>query len=186
MTQYRAAVIGLGWTGLLYDLAPRIPDRFDIDDVDRHTPPLDVHRKFYHHNHPGEEGNPTSYAQALWNRPEVKLVAGADRDKKRLQAFSERYGIKALYTSASEMLRQEKPAIVAVCTNTVYRADLTCLADILDYLAGGLDEPKNSGRRVAVALEVEIALKQSSAQGGVRVDLPLADRTLGLHYDWFR
>ena len=22
MTQYRAAVIGLGWTGLLYDLAP--------------------------------------------------------------------------------------------------------------------------------------------------------------------
>jgi predicted dehydrogenase len=365
MTQYRAAVIGLGWTGLLYDLAPRIPDRFDIDDVDRPTPQLDVHRKFYHHNHPGEEGNPTSYAQALWNRPEVKLVAGADRDKKRLQAFSERYGIKALYTSASEMLRQEKPDIVAVCTNTVYRADLTCLAvewgakailtekpmahtlaeadrmvetcaeenvplccgaistthpsfarakelvesgaigqlvsieaggpfaqhqnwsyflndhpswvigtgdssrresgsseftgqgmmvttdgmvvhfrkgapgvrlsgsageisfdfhrawklwqevdtldskqrvempwpkpqfvppygavyclaDILDCLAGGLDEPKNSGRRVAVALEVEIALKQSSAQGGVRVDLPLADRTLGLHYDWFR
>ncbi len=49
-----------------------------------------------------------------------------------------------------------------------------------------LDEPKNSGRRVAAALEVEIGLKQSSAHRGVRVDLPLEDRSLGLHYDWFR
>jgi predicted dehydrogenase len=60
------------------------------------------------------------------------------------------------------------------------------LADIMDCLAGSLDEPKNSGRRVAMALEVEIALKQSSALGGQRVDLPLADRSLGLHYEWFR
>ena len=365
MTQYRAAVIGLGWMGMLYDLAQRIPDQFDIDDIDRPTPPLNIHRKFYHHEHPGEEGLPTSYAEALWNRPEVELVAGADRDEKRLRAFSERYDIQALYTNAEEMLRQEKPDIVAVCTNTRYRADLTCLAveygtkgiltekpmvhtlaeadrmvqncseasvplccgaittthpsfarakelvqsgaigqlisieasgpsaqhqnwsyflssqpawvvgtgdtprresgsdeftgqgmmvtkdglvvhfrkgapgvrlsgtsgeiafdyhrawrlwqevdtpdgkqrveipwpkpqfvppygavyclaDIMDCLAGALDEPKNSGQRVAVALEVEIALKQSSAQGGARIDLPLADRSLGLHYDWFR
>ena len=40
------------------------------------------------------------------------------------------------------------------------------LADVMDCLAGNLDEPKNSGRRVAVALEVEIAIKLSSAQGG--------------------
>ena len=56
----------------------------------------------------------------------------------------------------------------------------------MDCLAGELDEPKNSGRRVAVALEVEIALKQSSAQRSARVDLPLEDRSLGLNYDWFR
>jgi len=365
MAQYRAVVIGLGWMGMLYDLAGRIPDRFDIDDVDRPTPPLNIHRKFYHHEHPGEEGLPTSYAEALWNRPEVELVAGADRDKKRLKAFSERYGIQGLYTDAEEMLRQENPDIVAVCTNTKYRADLTCLAvkygakgiftekpmvhtleeadrmvqscaeagvplccgaittthpsfarakalvesgvigqlvsieasgpsaqhqnwsyflssppswvvgmgdvprresgsdeftgqgmmvtenglvvhfrkgapgvrlsgtageivfdyqsgwrlwqeidtpggkrrvempwpkpqfvppygavyclaDIMDCLSGKLDEPKNSGRRVAVALEVEIALKQSSAQSSARIDLPLSDRSLGLHYDWFR
>jgi len=365
MAQYRAAVIGLGWMGMLYDLAPRISDRFDIDDIDRPTPTLNIHRKFYHHEHPGEEGLPTSYAEALWNRPEVELVAGADRDEKRLRVFSERYDIQALYTDAEEMLRQEKPDIVAVCTNTKYRADLTCLAveygakgiltekpmvhtlaeadrmvqtcsaagvplccgaittthpsfarakelvqsgaigqiisieangpsaqhqnwsyflnsqpawvvstgdtprresgsdeftgqgmmvtgdglvvhfrkgapgvrlsgtageiafdyhrawrlwqevdtpdgkqrvempwpkpqfvtpygaiyclaDIMDCLAGVLDEPKNSGRRVAMALEVEIALKQSSAQDGVRIDLPLTDRSLGLHYDWFR
>lgn len=365
MAQYRAAVIGLGWMGLLYDLAQRIPDRFDIDDVDRPTPALSIHRKFYHHDHPGEEGLPSSYAEALRSRPEVELIAGADRDPRRLQAFSERYGIQALYTDAVEMLRREKPDIVAVCTNTKYRAEFTCQAvrygakgivtekpmahtleeadrmvracaeagvplscgaittthpsfarakelvqtgaigqlvsieasgpfaqhqnwayflnsrptwvvgtgdaprresgsdefigqgmmvtsdglvvhfrqgapgvrlngaageitydyhtgwklwqdvetpdgtrrvampwpkpqfvppygaiysvtDVMDCLAGTLDEPKNSGRRVATALEVEIALKQSSAQGGVHIDLPLADRSLGLHYDWFR
>jgi predicted dehydrogenase len=60
------------------------------------------------------------------------------------------------------------------------------LNDVMDCLAGTLDEPKNSGRRVAVALEVEVALKQSAAQGGQRVDLPLEDRSLGLNYDWFR
>ena len=60
------------------------------------------------------------------------------------------------------------------------------LNDVIACMEGRLDEPKNSGRRVAVALEVEIALKQSSAQGGARVDLPLEDRSLGLHYDWFR
>ncbi len=60
------------------------------------------------------------------------------------------------------------------------------LNDVMDCLAGKLDEPKNSGRRVAMALEVEIALKLSSSRGGVRVDLPLEDRSLGLNYDWFR
>ena len=60
------------------------------------------------------------------------------------------------------------------------------LADLIDCLEGKFDEPKNSGRRVAVALEVEIALKQSSANGATRVDLPLKDRSLGLHYDWYR
>ena len=37
------------------------------------------------------------------------------------------------------------------------------LADVMDCHAGKLGESKNSGRRVAVALEVEIALKESSA-----------------------
>jgi len=366
MAKYRAGIIGLGWMGMLYDLAPRLRDRFEIDDVDRPTPEVDPHRQTHLWQHPGDEGLPSTYAEALCDRPEVALVAGADRDQKRLQIFSERYGIQKLYTNAEEMLREERLDIVAVATNTKGRAELTCqavecgakgimtekpmvhtlaeadrmvqacaeagvplccgaittthpsfarakelvrtgaigaivsmeaavpfaqhqnwsffldrvpawvigtgdeprresgsdefkgqgllatvggpslhfrtgapgirltgtageiafdpvpggwrmwqdletaagkkrievpwpdpqyvgpygavygLADILDCLAGRLDEPKNSGRRVAVALEVEIALKLSAAQGGVRVDLPLADRSLGLHYDWFR
>ena len=382
MTKYRGGVIGLGWMGMLYDLAARIDDYFDIDDVDRPTPELNIHRKFHYHEHPGNEGTPSTYAEALWDRPEVDLVAGADRDQKRLKSFKERYGAEALYTDAEEMLKKENLDILAICTNTKGRADLTCLAvecgvkgimtekpmahtleeadrmvkacadagvplccgaittthpsfgrakelvtsgaigevvsietsgptsqhqnwsyfvesaptwvigvgdpvrrgpridefgieagvpggpensnefggegmmvtvdglvvhfrkgafpvrvhgtageivhcqyptgwrlwkdvetpgggrrvempwpepqmvgpygavygfaDIFDCLKGKLDEPKNSGRRVAVALEVEIALKQSSAQGSVRVDLPLEDRSPGLNYEWFR
>ena len=375
MAKYRAGVIGLGWMGMLYDMAERIGDFFNIDDADRPTPELEIHRKIYHHDHPGKEGLPTSYSEAFWDRPDVDLVAAADRDPKRLKAFEERYGIKTLYTDAAEMLRTEGLDLVAVATNVKGRADLTCLAvehgakgivtakpmthtleeadrmvkvcadagvplncgaistthpsfakakelatsgaignvvsieaprpgaqhqswsyfldsapvwaigigdterrgtgtdefkgpggsdefagqgmmvteselavyfrpgaphlritgttgeivipamatgfklwqdietsdgvsrvempwpqpqfvgpygaiyglaDVIDCIEGRLDEPKNSGRRVAVAIEVEIALKQSSAQGGARVNLPLEDRSLGLNYDWFR
>ena len=375
MAKYRGVVIGLGWMGLLYDLADRLWDRFEIDDVDRPTPELDLHRRFHHHDHPGTEGIPGSYSEAIWARPDVDLVAAADRDAKRLAAFRQRYGIDAVYTDAAEMLRAERPDIVAVCTNVKDRADLTCLAvecgakgivtekpmchtleeadrmvdacaeagvplscgsvttthpsfaraaeliaggaigdvesieaprpvaqhqnwtyfldsppawvvgagdslvrrprdvnpyrevegsnefdgqgmmvtrnglvvhfragapqlrvtgsqgemvfevveawklwqsmatlagrrlvevpwpapqyvgpyggvytlnDVIDCIEGRLDEPKNSGRRVATAIEVEIALKQSSAAGGARVDLPLEDRSLSLSYDWFR
>lgn len=363
--KYRAGVIGLGWTGLLYDIAERMGDRFEVDDVKRPTPTVDVHRQFYHHTHPGDEGNPTSYAEALWNRPEVELVAGGERDKNRLKIFGDRYGIEALYTDGVEMCRKEKLDIVAICTNTKGRAFLTvkavehgakaiftekpmahtleeadrmvgscaekgiplccgaittthpsfekakeiisagvigeidsieasgptaqhqnwayfldddpawvvgfgdkprresgsnefrgqgllgtksghivhfrpgapgirlhgskgeitfsysagwqlwetrqggrgkelievpwpgpqflppygaiyCLDDILKCLDGKMKEPKNSGRRVAMALEVEIALKESAKRGAARVDLPLSDRSLRLDYDWFR
>ena len=126
--KYRAGIIGLGWTGLLYDLAERVGDRFDVDDVERPTPKLDIHRKFYHHDHPGNEGNPTSYAEALWDRPEVELVAGADRDASRVKPFGDRYGIQRLYTDGIEMLRKEKLDIVAICTNTKGRAFLTVKA----------------------------------------------------------
>ena len=60
------------------------------------------------------------------------------------------------------------------------------LADVIDCLEGRLDEPKNSGRRVGVAIETEIAMKQSSASGGERVTFPLPDRRARLQYDWFR
>lgn len=311
---------------------------------------------------------PSSHAEALSDRPEIESVTAAERDRKRIAAFGERYGVQALYTDAMEMLRQEKPDIIAIATNTKGRADLTCyavacgakgivtekpmaytleeadrmvkactdasvppccgaistshpsfgtakdlvkngaigevlsieaasnknlsqhqnwsyfvdsspawvigwgdlpkresgsnefrgqgmmvtdtglvvhfrkgapavritgteselfhpghysdwplfqnvdmpagrhriemlwpgakmqvgggsiygLADVMDCLAGKLDEPKNSGGRVAVALEVEIAIKLSSAQGGERIDLPLEDCSLGVEYDWHR
>ena len=128
MDKYRAGVIGLGWMGMLYDLAPRLSDHFNVDDLDRPTPDVDAHRRIHHWEHPGNEGLPSTYAEALWDRPEVELVAAADRDTKRLPIFQERYGVDNLYTDAEEMLRQEKLDIVAVTTNTKGRADLTCLA----------------------------------------------------------
>ncbi|MBM3800924.1 MAG: Gfo/Idh/MocA family oxidoreductase [Acidimicrobiia bacterium] len=373
--KYRAGIVGLGWMGFLYDLGKRdyeniggsyTDPKYQIDDPNRPLPAgLDVHRKFYFHNHPGQEGVSNSYAEALWDRPEVALVAGAERNTERLRMFGERYGIDALYTDALEMYRKEKLDIVAVCTNTKGRSFLTvkaveagakgilaekpmtftldeadrmvkacadakvplvggattashpsfakakelvrsgaigevlsiearvpvmsqhqdwsyfldsapawivgfgdkprrkrgstefigqgmvvakdgtvlhirdgapevrlsgrkgeicfhdnrwrlwqdveappakgrvempwpqpqfllpyravyCLEDLIACMEGRMDEPKNSGRRVAVALEVELGLKLSSAQGGQRIDLPLKDRSLGLTYDWFR
>ena len=374
MAKYRGGVIGLGWPGLLYGLGERQGD-WHADDIDRPTPDVDTHRKAHLYDHPGKESNSGSYSEALWDRPEVDLVAGCDRVPRRLEIFGDRYGIDALYTDAGEMLRKENLDIVAICTNVRGRSDLTCLAvehgakgiftekpmahtleeadrmvkactdagvplccgmtstthpsfavakelvnsgaigdvvameavvlaqhqnwsyfvdsepawvigfgdkprretgteagsdeflgrgmmvtadglsvhflfdewsrpqgvpnlriygsageiafsrshkqwrlwqvidtgageqrvempwpepqmvsygaaygfaDIVDCIEGRLDEPKNSGRRVATALEVEIALKLSSAQGGVRVDLPLQDRSLGLNYRHFR
>ena len=366
---YRGAIIGLGWMGMLYDLAQRM-GRWHVDDVDRPTPELDLHRRFlYHERHDRRSAVPTSYAEAMADRPDIELIAAAERDRKRLAAFQQRYGVDAVYTDAREMLEIERPEIVAISMNTKGRADLTCLAiasgakgiitekpiaynledsdrmvgactdagvplvcgaisvnhpsfgvakglvsdgtigklvsiealsdlnlsqhqnwayfvdsppawvigygdqpkrasgsnefrgsgvmatntgfmvhfrkgapsvrltgtegeilhpgnytpwhlykavdspagrtriewpwpgvqisqpggaaidglnDVMECLAGTLDEPKNSGRRVAMALEVEIALKLSAAQGGRRVDLPLADRSLGLEYDWHR
>ena len=93
---------------MLYDMAERIGDFFNIDDVDRPTPELEIHRKIYHHAHPGKEGLPNSYSEAFWDRPDVDLVTAADRDQNRLKAFEQRYGIKALYTDAVEMLQTEK------------------------------------------------------------------------------
>jgi predicted dehydrogenase len=360
---YRAGVIGLGWMGLLSDLGCRPPDRYEVDDTDRPTPDLDVHRRFHFHEGQGEVDVPHSWAEVMHQSPDVDLVAGAERDPKRLAVFGERYGLDAVYDRAEDLLKNERLDIVAIATNTKGRADLTCLAvecgvkaiavekpiahrleetdrmvrsctdagvslcagaipvnhpsygatkeliqrgelgevlsieveapaaqkqhwslfidsapawvigsgdderresgsdefvgqgmmvttdggtvffrkgagllrvtgttgeitldggwrlwqdvetlsgkqrvevkwpgprlapgynavyglaDLVDCLEGRLDEPKNSGRRVAGALEVEIALKQSSTEGGVRVDLPLSDRSLGLHYDWFR
>ncbi len=363
---YRGAIIGLGWMGMLYDLAQRM-GHWHVDDVDRPTPELDVHRRFpYHLRHEPRSSVPTSYAEALADRPEIELVAAAERDPKRLVAFRKRSGVDAVYTDARDMLETQRPEIVAIASNTKGRAALTCLAvecgakgivtekpiadtveeadrmvgacaeagvplvcgaisvnhpsfatarglladgaigelvsiesvvfaqhqnwayfidgqpawvighgaeearesgsgefrgdglmvtddglsvhfrkgapavrltgtkgeilhagnytpwqlfkdvesdsrvsriewpwpgtqldqiggaaidglnDVMDFLAGKLDEPKNSGRRVAMALEVEVALKQSAGQGGRRVELPLADRSAGLAYDWHR
>jgi hypothetical protein len=136
--KYRGGVLGLGWMGVLYDMGTRDYDniggsyknpKYDLESTRRPTPDwLDVHRKFHHHDHPGKEGLVSTYAEAIWDRPEVDLVAGADRDKKRLDMFGERYGIEALYTDALEMYQKENLDILAIATNTRGRSFLTVKA----------------------------------------------------------
>ena len=46
---YRGAIIGLGWMGMLYDLAQRMGE-WHVDDIDRPTPELDIHRRFPYHS----------------------------------------------------------------------------------------------------------------------------------------
>lgn len=365
MSTYRAGVIGLGWMGMLSDIAVGGRDNnYQVNDIDRPTPELDVHRGPYALDAHGQPHIPHSWAEVLAQHPNVQLVAGAERDATRLNAFGRRYGINALYSDAAQMLEDQSLDIVAIATNVKGRADLTCqavecgahaitaekpiahtldeadrmvrtcadagvpllagavplnhpafdtvrvliddgaigkvvsieadvphaqkqywayvlntppawvtgfgdtarreagsdefrgqgmmvdgegrpfhfrtgapllrvtgtsgeisfdehglnlqqdvdtaqgsqriampwpepellggynavygLEELIDCLEGRRDEPKNSGRRMAMAMEVEIAMKMSSANGRRRVDLPLTDRTLGLHYDWFR
>ena len=164
MAKYRAGVIGLGWTGMLYDLAERVDDRdhaYSVDDADRPMPKLEVHRELYHLQHPGNEGLPSSYAEALRDRPDVELVAAADRDRKRLDVFRERYGIDAVYTDAEEMLREERLDIVAVATNIKGRADLTCLA--VEHGAKGIMTEKP----MAHTLEEADQMVRTCADAGV-------------------
>ena len=129
MKKYRAGVIGLGWMGMLADIAV-VYERgtYTVDDVERPTPELDVHREFHYHQNVGGENIPHTWAEVLHDRPGIELVAGAERDAGRLKAFGERYGADALYIDAAEMLRSETLDIVAVATNVKGRADLTCLA----------------------------------------------------------
>ena len=133
MAKYRGAVIGLGWMGMLYDLAERPgpaldQPRFDLLSGDRPTPDLDVHRRFQQHEAHLRSGRPTSYAEAMADRSDVELVAAADRDVSRLNTFTQRYGVEGVYTDAMAMLEEVKPDLVAVATNIRGRADLTVAA----------------------------------------------------------
>lgn len=133
MAKYRGAVIGLGWMGMLYDLAERPgpaldQPRFELGSPDRPTPDLDVHRRFQQHEAHFKSGRPTSYAEAMADRSDVELVAAADRDVSRLNTFTERYGVEGVYTDAMAMLEEVKPDLVAVATNIRGRADLTVAA----------------------------------------------------------
>ena len=166
MTKYRAGVIGLGWMGMMYDLAHRPgpavgQPRYDLESVDRPTPELDVHRTFHIHDHPGQESLVTSYAEAMADRPDVELVAAAERDEKRLAVFAERYGASGLYTDAAEMLRESNLDLVAIATNIAGRADLTALA--VEHGVKGIVTEKP----MANSLEETDLMVSSCAAGGV-------------------
>ena len=114
--------------GLLSDLGRRPPTRYDVDDTDRPTPELDVHRRFHFHDGPGETQVPHSWAEVMRDHPEVELVAAAERDPKRRAVFSERCAAAAVYADPREMLREQRLDIVAIATNTKGRAGLASLA----------------------------------------------------------
>ena len=178
MAKYRAGIIGLGWTGMLYDLGQRPPVRFEIDDIDRPTGELDVHKKFYYHDHAGGEGEVFSYAEALSDRPEVDLVAAAERDTKRLDVFRERYGVTALYTDAEEMLRKEKLDIVAIATNVKDRPNVTCLAAESGVKGISTQKPmahilEEADRMVKTCADLGVALNCGPAAGHPSFDKAL-------------
>lgn len=114
-TTFRAAIVGTG----------RIGSTYDDEVTDRRDP------SFYR----GEFRQnglytvlPISHAAAYQTTPHFQLVAAANRGAEKLHTFGERWGVKALYTDFRAMLREERPDVVSVCTQSAEKAEVTIAA----------------------------------------------------------
>jgi predicted dehydrogenase len=114
-TTYRAAIIGTGRIGSTYD-----------DEVVDPRPP-DFYQGEYRHN-----GLytilPVNHAGAYTSTPGYHLVAAANRGADKLRAFGERWGVAALYTDFRALLREERPEVVSVCTQSPEKAEVVVAA----------------------------------------------------------
>lgn len=96
MTQktYRVAIVGLGRMG---------------STIDDELPP----------------GSPAySIAAACRESTRLEVVTGADIDPTKRMAFQNRWGVTALYEDYLEMIDQEKPDMVAICTRGDLHAEM--------------------------------------------------------------
>jgi len=64
----------------------------------------------------GHSPLPYSIAAATGASDRLELVAGCDLDAGKRTAFSQRWGIEAVYEDFRQMVEQEQPDLVAVCT----------------------------------------------------------------------
>lgn len=92
---YRVAIVGLGRMGSTID-----------NELPAGSPPYSV-------------------AAACAASDRLQVVAGADIDSAKRQAFGERWGVTALYDDYLEMIRQEQPDLVAICTRGVLHAEMS-------------------------------------------------------------
>ena len=96
MTQktYRVAIVGLGRMG---------------STIDDELPP----------------GSPAySIAAACRESTRLEVVTGADIDPAKRMAYQNRWGVTALYEDYLEMIEQEKPDMVAICTRGDLHAEM--------------------------------------------------------------
>jgi len=112
---YRAAIIGVGRIGNSYDdeVVARQPATY-YQGANRHTGLYVV--------------PPVNHAEAYQTTPGFTLVAAANRGRDKLAAFGERRGVTALYTDFQQLLRQEQPDVVSVCTQSPEKAEITIAA----------------------------------------------------------
>lgn len=112
---YRAAIIGTG----------RIGSTYDDEVIDRHDPATltgDLrHCGLY-------TVLPVNHAGAYQSTPGFDLVAASNRGDEKLRTFGERWGVRALYTDFRELLRQERPDVVSVCTQSADKAEVVVAA----------------------------------------------------------
>lgn len=91
---YRVAIIGLGRMGSTID-----------NELPAGSPPYSI-------------------AAACEASPRLEVVTGADIDPAKRAAFTERWGVSKLYEDYEEMIRQEQPDLVAICTKGVLHAEM--------------------------------------------------------------
>ena len=97
MKKYRLAIIGLG----------RMASTIDQEIIN--YPPVKL---------------PYSIASSCQEIDRIELVAGADILSEKRSAFSSKWGVRALYQDYLEMITQEKPDIVAICTKGELHAEM--------------------------------------------------------------
>ncbi|NUP98663.1 MAG: Gfo/Idh/MocA family oxidoreductase [Armatimonadetes bacterium] len=79
---------------------------------------------------------PYSIAATCAASERLELVAGCDLLAEKRQAFAERWGVSALYQDYRDMLRQEQPDLVAICTRGENHAEL-CVG-VAEYRPGAI------------------------------------------------
>lgn len=97
MKKYRVAIVGLG----------RMAST--IDDEVRDYPAVAL---------------PYSIAASCQEMDKVQLVAGADILPEKREAFRQRWGVTALYKDYLEMIAEEEPDLVAICTRGELHAEM--------------------------------------------------------------
>ena len=57
-----------------------------------------------------------THAGSYYNNKNVKLVALCDIDKKKIMKYGKKYNVKGLYTTTSEMYKNETIDCISICT----------------------------------------------------------------------
>ena len=95
---------------------------------------------------------PDSIASACDSCERLKVVAGADPEAGKRQAFTDKWGVASTYMDWHELLAQEHPDLVSVCVPS-----------------GGLPKRVNTA-------------PDASYRGGAWVELPLENRDLYIYH----
>ena len=112
MTTLKAAIVGPGRIGSTYDdEVPVHRDASFFQDDLRHSGLYTVH--------------PINHAAGYRSTPGYDLVAVVGRGAERLTAFKERWQVPG-YTDLEQMLEEQQPDVVSVCTQSAEKAEITC------------------------------------------------------------
>lgn len=112
---FRAAIIGTGRIASTYDDEVTRPQANDFFTGNRrHCGLYTVH--------------PVNHAAAYQQTPGYELVAASNRGEEKLRTFGERWGVSALYTDFCQLLRDEKPDVISVCTQSAEKAEVVIAA----------------------------------------------------------